>query len=133
MLDEPAMEKVPRTPDEGTAKILLCLVIQGSFTELRTRGHDAANGLTWENFKNLLTKEYCRKDEVQKLESEFWHHQMLGTEVDKYTARFHELAKMEIVQGVTNVGRRFILPRHEGTEKEMATMGGSHLAMNAEA
>ncbi|GJS98855.1 zinc finger, CCHC-type, retrotransposon gag domain protein [Tanacetum coccineum] len=63
-------------------------------TQVQTRGHDTANDLTWETFKGLLTKEYCRKDEMQKLESEFWNHQMLGTEVDKYTARFHELAKM---------------------------------------
>ncbi|GJT77874.1 putative reverse transcriptase domain-containing protein [Tanacetum coccineum] len=62
--------------------------------ESKTRGCDASNGLTWENFKGLLIEEYCRKDEMQKLESKFWNHQMLGTEVDKYTARFHELAKM---------------------------------------
>ncbi|GJT85527.1 hypothetical protein Tco_1067244 [Tanacetum coccineum] len=47
-----------------------------------------------EGSSNLATEEYCRKDKVQKLEYEFWHHQMLGTEVDKYTARFHKLAKM---------------------------------------
>ncbi|GKB59258.1 zinc finger, CCHC-type, retrotransposon gag domain protein [Tanacetum coccineum] len=63
-------------------------------TQVQTRGRDAANGLTWDNFKSLLIEEYCRKDEVQKLEYEFWNHQMFGTEVDKYTTCFHELAKM---------------------------------------
>ncbi|GKD88218.1 putative reverse transcriptase domain-containing protein, partial [Tanacetum coccineum] len=63
-------------------------------TQVQTRGHDVFNGLTWENFKGLLTEEYYRKDEMHKLESEFWNHQMFCTEVDKYTARFHELAKM---------------------------------------
>ncbi|GKG47323.1 reverse transcriptase domain-containing protein, partial [Tanacetum coccineum] len=63
-------------------------------TQVQTRRCDAATGLTWETFKGLLTEEYCRKDEMQKLESKFWNHQMLGTEVDKYTTRFHELAKM---------------------------------------
>nr|GEX51654.1 putative reverse transcriptase domain-containing protein [Tanacetum cinerariifolium] len=29
-----------------------------------------------------------------KVGVEFWNHQILGTEVDKYTARFHELAKI---------------------------------------
>ncbi|GKA66652.1 reverse transcriptase domain-containing protein [Tanacetum coccineum] len=52
-------------------------------TQVQTRGRDAANRLGWDNFKGLLTKEYGRKDEMQKLESEFWNHQMLGTEVDK--------------------------------------------------
>nr|GEV20529.1 hypothetical protein [Tanacetum cinerariifolium] len=58
------------------------------------RGRNVANGLSWENFKSLLTKEYYRKDEAHKLEFEFWKHQMLSTEWDKYTARFHGLAKM---------------------------------------
>nr|GEX18462.1 hypothetical protein [Tanacetum cinerariifolium] len=52
------------------------------------------------------------QDEVQKLESKFWNHQMLGTKVDKYTARFHELAKMlphmvrKNKEGNGNNGRR---------------------------
>ena len=62
--------------------------------QLQTRGREAANGLSWEAFKKLLTDEYCRKDEVQKLEAEFWNHLMVGVEVDKYTARFHELTRM---------------------------------------
>ena len=62
--------------------------------QLQTRGREAANGLSWEAFKKLLTDEYCRKDEVEKLEVEFWNHLMVGVEVDKYTARFHELTKM---------------------------------------
>ncbi|GJY48078.1 reverse transcriptase domain-containing protein [Tanacetum coccineum] len=63
-------------------------------TQVQTCRCDAANRLTWGNFKSLLTEEYCRKDEVKKLEYEFCNHQMFGTEVDKYTARFDELAKM---------------------------------------
>ncbi|GKA76094.1 hypothetical protein Tco_0782472 [Tanacetum coccineum] len=31
---------------------------------------------------------------TQKLESEFWNHAMVGSDVDKYTTRFHELAKL---------------------------------------
>nr|GEV87501.1 hypothetical protein [Tanacetum cinerariifolium] len=91
MMDDPTIEKVPQTQEEGATTTLLWQVTLRSFT---TRGRDTANGLTWENFIGLLTKEYCRKDKMQKLESEFWNHQMLGTEVDKYTAPFYELAKM---------------------------------------
>ncbi|GKD95674.1 hypothetical protein Tco_1379571, partial [Tanacetum coccineum] len=32
--------------------------------------------------------------EVQKLELEFWNHTMVGSDIDKYTTRFHELAKL---------------------------------------
>ncbi|GKD65095.1 reverse transcriptase domain-containing protein [Tanacetum coccineum] len=52
-------------------------------TQVQTRRHEAANSLIWENFKRLMTKEYCKKDEVQKLEFEFWNHTMVGTEIDK--------------------------------------------------
>ncbi|GJT61028.1 hypothetical protein Tco_1004561 [Tanacetum coccineum] len=39
-------------------------------------------------------KEYCPDDEIQKLESEFWNHKMVGSDIDGYTARFHELARL---------------------------------------
>ncbi|GJT03955.1 hypothetical protein Tco_0838417 [Tanacetum coccineum] len=38
-------------------------------------------------------EEYCPDDEVQKLESEF-NHKMVGSDIDGYTARFHELARL---------------------------------------
>nr|GEX52499.1 hypothetical protein [Tanacetum cinerariifolium] len=46
------------------------------------------------NFKKLLMEEYCPDDEVEKLESEFWNHKMVGSDIDEYTARFHELARL---------------------------------------
>ncbi|GJS46357.1 putative reverse transcriptase domain-containing protein [Tanacetum coccineum] len=46
------------------------------------------------NFKKLLMEEYCPDDEVQKLELEFWNHKMVGSDIDGYTARFHELARL---------------------------------------
>ncbi|GJW89378.1 hypothetical protein Tco_0164718 [Tanacetum coccineum] len=39
-------------------------------------------------------KEYCPDDEIQKFESEFWNHKMVGSDIDGYTARFHELARL---------------------------------------
>ncbi|GJX44370.1 zinc finger, CCHC-type, retrotransposon gag domain protein [Tanacetum coccineum] len=63
-------------------------------TQVQTRGREAANGLSWENFKKLLTEEYCRKDQVQNLESKFLNHMMICNKVDKYMTRFNELARM---------------------------------------
>nr|GEW40738.1 reverse transcriptase domain-containing protein [Tanacetum cinerariifolium] len=40
------------------------------------------------------TEEYCLDDEVKKLESEFSNHKMVGSDIDGYTARFHELARL---------------------------------------
>ncbi|GJX65985.1 putative reverse transcriptase domain-containing protein [Tanacetum coccineum] len=48
----------------------------------------------WEDFKKLLMKEYCPDDEIQKLELEFWNHKMVGSDIDGYTTRFHELARL---------------------------------------
>nr|GEV88054.1 reverse transcriptase domain-containing protein [Tanacetum cinerariifolium] len=42
--------------------------------------------------QKLLMEEYCHDNEVKKLESEFWNHKMVGSDIDEYTARFHELA-----------------------------------------
>nr|GEY60480.1 putative reverse transcriptase domain-containing protein [Tanacetum cinerariifolium] len=44
------------------------------------------------------TEEYCPDDEVEKLELEFWNHKMVGSDIDGYTARFHELARMEFLR-----------------------------------
>nr|GEW06961.1 hypothetical protein [Tanacetum cinerariifolium]GEW85010.1 hypothetical protein [Tanacetum cinerariifolium] len=40
-------------------------------------------------------KEYYPHDEFQKLESEFWNHKMVRSDIDGYTIRFHELARIE--------------------------------------
>ncbi|GKD70733.1 putative reverse transcriptase domain-containing protein [Tanacetum coccineum] len=38
--------------------------------------------------------EFASNDEVQKLESEFWNHKMVESDIDGYMARFHELARL---------------------------------------
>ncbi|GJY61898.1 putative reverse transcriptase domain-containing protein [Tanacetum coccineum] len=63
-------------------------------TLVQTRGRAAAIAQPWEDFKKLLMKEYCPDDKIQKLESEFWNHKMVGSDIDGYTARFHELARL---------------------------------------
>ncbi|XP_024977651.1 uncharacterized protein LOC112515213 [Cynara cardunculus var. scolymus] len=42
----------------------------------------------------MMKEEYCPRSEIQKLEAELWNHEMRGNDIDSYTARFHELAKM---------------------------------------
>ncbi|GKD99002.1 putative reverse transcriptase domain-containing protein [Tanacetum coccineum] len=59
-----------------------------------TKGRAAVIAQPWEDFKKLLMEEYCPDDEVQKLESKFWNHKMVGSDIDGYTARFHKLARL---------------------------------------
>ncbi|GJV06409.1 putative reverse transcriptase domain-containing protein [Tanacetum coccineum] len=54
----------------------------------------AAIAQPWEDFKKVLMEEYYLDDEIQKLETEFWNHKMVGLNINGYTARFHELARL---------------------------------------
>nr|GEX42611.1 putative reverse transcriptase domain-containing protein [Tanacetum cinerariifolium]GEX54310.1 putative reverse transcriptase domain-containing protein [Tanacetum cinerariifolium] len=58
------------------------------------RGHEAALGMTWEEFKALLVEEFYPSNEMEKLETEFYHHAMVGANHAASTNRFHELAKL---------------------------------------
>nr|GEW62286.1 putative reverse transcriptase domain-containing protein [Tanacetum cinerariifolium] len=57
-------------------------------------GREAAIAQPWEDFKKLLMEEYYPDDEIQKLEIEFWNHKMGGSDINRYRARFHELARL---------------------------------------
>ncbi|GJV58883.1 reverse transcriptase domain-containing protein [Tanacetum coccineum] len=58
------------------------------------KGHEVAMGMTWVKFKALLVEEFYPSNEMEKLESEFWNHTMVGANHARYTNRFHELAKL---------------------------------------
>nr|GEU70323.1 putative reverse transcriptase domain-containing protein [Tanacetum cinerariifolium] len=63
-------------------------------TLVQTRGRETAIAQPWEDFKKLPMKEYCLDNEIQKLETEFWNHKMVGLDSDGYTPRFYELARL---------------------------------------
>ncbi|GJS30000.1 putative reverse transcriptase domain-containing protein [Tanacetum coccineum] len=48
----------------------------------------------WKDLKKLLMEEYCPGNAIKKLKEEFWNHVMIGADVDKYTTRFHEFARL---------------------------------------
>ncbi|GJZ48997.1 reverse transcriptase domain-containing protein [Tanacetum coccineum] len=59
-----------------------------------TRGREAAVGMTWEDFKDFMRKEFCLNNEMQKLETKFWCHAMVKAGHAAYTDCFHELARL---------------------------------------
>ncbi|GJS56880.1 putative reverse transcriptase domain-containing protein, partial [Tanacetum coccineum] len=61
---------------------------------VQTRGRDAANGMTWNDFKALMREEFSPEHELEKLELELWNHKMVGGNHAAYTDRFHELARL---------------------------------------
>ncbi|GJR14133.1 reverse transcriptase domain-containing protein [Tanacetum coccineum] len=55
---------------------------------------EAVVGMSWEDFKTLNKEEFCPVNEMQKLETEFWNHVMVGDGHAAYIDRFHELASV---------------------------------------
>ncbi|GKA91151.1 putative reverse transcriptase domain-containing protein [Tanacetum coccineum] len=62
--------------------------------QVQARGREAANAMSWNDFKALLVEEFCPSNEMERLENEFWNHKMIGANHVGYTNRFHELAKL---------------------------------------
>nr|GFB90835.1 reverse transcriptase domain-containing protein [Tanacetum cinerariifolium] len=48
----------------------------------------------YDDYKALMRKELCPNNEMQKLETEFWYHTMVGADHAAYTDHFHELARL---------------------------------------
>nr|GFA51325.1 putative reverse transcriptase domain-containing protein [Tanacetum cinerariifolium] len=55
-------------------------------------GHEAAYGMTWKTLMKMMTKKYCPRNEIRKLEIELWDLKVKGTDLASYTQRYQELA-----------------------------------------
>ncbi|GJY12917.1 putative reverse transcriptase domain-containing protein [Tanacetum coccineum] len=77
-----------------SASLLIGKTLTWWNSQVQTRGWEAAVGMTWEDFKALMKEEYCPSNEMQKLETEFWSHAMVGVGHAAYTDRFHKLARL---------------------------------------
>ncbi|KAJ0515365.1 putative transcription factor interactor and regulator CCHC(Zn) family [Helianthus annuus] len=62
--------------------------------QVQLLGIEAANATTWDDFKELIREEYCPRDEIQKLENEYYDLKMVGSEIEAYVKRSYELADM---------------------------------------
>ncbi|GJU93088.1 putative reverse transcriptase domain-containing protein [Tanacetum coccineum] len=49
-----------------------------TLTELFARVRDVANAMAWNDFKALLTAEFCPSNKIEKLEGEFWNNSMVA-------------------------------------------------------
>nr|GEV93722.1 putative reverse transcriptase domain-containing protein [Tanacetum cinerariifolium] len=61
-------------------------------THVQTVGHEAAYGMTWKTLMKMMTKKYCPRNEIRKLEMELWDLKVKGTNLASYTQRYQELA-----------------------------------------
>ncbi|XP_022024604.1 uncharacterized protein LOC110924941 [Helianthus annuus] len=53
-----------------------------------------ANATPWNDFKDLIKKEYCHRDDIYKLETEYYDLKMVGSEIEAYTKRSNSLAAL---------------------------------------
>ncbi|GKC86373.1 reverse transcriptase domain-containing protein [Tanacetum coccineum] len=57
----------------------------------RIIGVDAAYAMKWARLMKLMTKVYCPRNEIQKMETELWNLTVKGNNLTAYTQRFQEL------------------------------------------
>ncbi|GJU63305.1 putative reverse transcriptase domain-containing protein [Tanacetum coccineum] len=63
-------------------------------SQVQARGRDAANAMAWNDFKALLTTEFCPSNEIEKLESEFWNHLIFVRNASSYSPCLFLLARI---------------------------------------
>nr|GEV01773.1 hypothetical protein [Tanacetum cinerariifolium] len=83
---------------ENQIKFATCTLLESALTwwntHVRIVGHDLAYAMTWTNLKKMMTKKYCPRGEIKKLEVDMWNLKVKGTDVVSYNQRFQELALM---------------------------------------
>nr|GEZ78237.1 reverse transcriptase domain-containing protein [Tanacetum cinerariifolium] len=77
-------------------KFATCTLLVGALTwwnsHVRIVGNDAAYVMTWIELKKKMADKYCPRNEMKKIETEFWNLEVQGTDVTRYNQRFQELA-----------------------------------------
>ncbi|GJR35276.1 putative reverse transcriptase domain-containing protein [Tanacetum coccineum] len=63
-------------------------------SQIRTLSREVAVSMSWNDFKFMMTQDFCPSHEMQKLESELWNLAMVGAGHAAYTNRFHELDRL---------------------------------------
>nr|GEX69767.1 hypothetical protein [Tanacetum cinerariifolium] len=61
-------------------------------THVQTDGHEAAYGMTWKTLMKMMTKKYCPRNKIRKLEMELWDLKVKGTDLASYIQRYLEFA-----------------------------------------
>ncbi|GKB85441.1 putative reverse transcriptase domain-containing protein [Tanacetum coccineum] len=76
----------------------------------RTIGTEAAFAMSWRELMRLMTKVYCPRNKIQKMEIELWNLTMKNNDLTAYTQRFQELTMMctKMVLGEKDRVEKFI-------------------------
>nr|GEY56535.1 putative reverse transcriptase domain-containing protein [Tanacetum cinerariifolium] len=79
-------------------KYATCTLLDSALTwwnsHKRTVRTNAAYALSWRELMKLMTKVYCPRNEIQKMETELWNLTVKNNDMATYTQRFQELTMM---------------------------------------
>ncbi|GJU09540.1 putative reverse transcriptase domain-containing protein [Tanacetum coccineum] len=87
---------------EGRVKYVVCTLHGHTLSwwngYVHSLGINAANQITWNELKEMMTAEYCPRSEVQKMEQELWNLTVKGDDIVGYTDR----TSIDIQRNVTS-------------------------------
>ncbi|GKB50594.1 reverse transcriptase domain-containing protein [Tanacetum coccineum] len=86
-MEEIEMEEMEEMEIEGMEKTEMEI----EMGIMRTIGIDVAYSMNWDGLMRLMTKVYCPRNEIQKMETELWNLTVKGNDLTAYTQRFQEL------------------------------------------
>ncbi|GKB92628.1 putative reverse transcriptase domain-containing protein, partial [Tanacetum coccineum] len=86
---------ISNCPEKYQVKYATCTLLNSALTwwnsHKKTIGIEAAYAMSWAELIKLMTKVYCPRNEVQKIETELWNMVVKGNDLTTYTRRFQEL------------------------------------------
>ncbi|GJW00122.1 reverse transcriptase domain-containing protein [Tanacetum coccineum] len=92
------MFHINNCPEKSQVKYATCTLLNSALTwwnsHKRTIGTKAAFSMSWRELMKLMTKVYCPRNEIQKMESELWNLTVKNNDLAAYTQRFQELTMM---------------------------------------
>ncbi|KAJ0548050.1 putative transcription factor interactor and regulator CCHC(Zn) family [Helianthus annuus] len=62
--------------------------------QIQMLGLETANATAWEDFKDMIKEEYCHRDDIHKLEDEYYGLKMVGSEIETYTKLSNDYAAL---------------------------------------
>ncbi|MFS7975246.1 putative retrotransposon gag domain-containing protein [Helianthus anomalus] len=62
--------------------------------QIQMLGLETANATAWEYFKDMIKEEYCHRDDIHKLENEYFELKMVGSEIETYTKLSNDYAAL---------------------------------------
>ncbi|GKC12683.1 reverse transcriptase domain-containing protein, partial [Tanacetum coccineum] len=89
---------ISNCPERYQVKYVTCTLLDSALTwwnsHKRTIRTDVAYALSWRELLKLMTKVYCPRNEIQKMETELWNLSVKNNDMATYTQRFQELTMM---------------------------------------